>query len=481
MVLDFRLHNTTYAMQADGSVRYQVDDKARNRDDVGTDGAARSLGAILVPIRAKVEEIRCSQEILSNARQNMLVERSRIRSRAEDVRSQRMTTGDAVANFMNHLREFFNENRDLLPPSITKAYEKVVQERDRLGPDEDDFSQAEQSYLREERSLDGQEWKFQQEERFMYQYQLPDLFTQIDSTTLFHNGQRSPPQLSLPFPPLPPPPPPPVLEKGSTLVSNPPPPPPPLSLDAEETAHESQLSPTVFEDFPVPRNVEQEYHSAASELDRIRREFDSLRPYQSELLEQGETKDGIPTNTPIEFREKYMSLLKELSESEVKVQRLRLENMQVRTPKAQYSRRASDSLRKYGPSFDTITRAYTDGAVPSTYDNAAIRSRIREWSGRITYNVIEKSVYRNMLESKGISVPDLASLDPSSGQYWHSDPPGRSPSSEAGVEGSLGTNDTSLGHSQHPPQRPATDPLPEHHPCSRLDEQLWSFRKHSQT
>jgi hypothetical protein len=268
--------------------------------------------AVLTPLNTW-NEITIIQEDVSRARQDLLVERSKTRSAGEAVRLQRMATGDVEGQLLNALRDYYNSTTGSFPPSITEAYERVIHERDRLGAIED-------SYFEAERTLGGSEWKFMQKEEVLYQYHLPDLLARQD----------------LPLPELdvdsrPPPPPDPILLGNDTVLVHdaPPPPPPPqttqltsrgpLSVTESLLKTQSTLSPEL--------QTEDQYRVAVAELDSLRKEFDSLRPEQCELLEQEWKRKPYVEASEYRVRsqvlfERYSTLLDRLSEKEVEVQLL---------------------------------------------------------------------------------------------------------------------------------------------------------------
>lgn len=321
------------------------------------------------------------QEDISQARKDLLVERSKARSAGEAVRSQRIVTGNIEGQFLSTLRQFYNAKSEALPRSITEAYERVIQERDRLGSIED-------SYFEAERTLGGSEWRFMQKEEMLYQYHFPDLRAHMDSTLPNYDSRTD----SRP----PPPPDPIILGTQTVLVHNaPPPPPPPPKLSLESLEPADMTAPPTIIQFESNSEVQLEYQykSAVMELDDLRKEFDSLRPQQSEVLdflEFGKRRTHIEASenrvrSQILF-EKYSTLLAKIAEKEVEVQHLRQAKCGFPKIDADMSRRMSD-----------------------------------EWMlNYVKTNPMERKIYMNVLEDTGVIMPHGDSLDEWSERLWFS-------------------------------------------------------------
>ncbi|KAF2439047.1 hypothetical protein P171DRAFT_525612 [Karstenula rhodostoma CBS 690.94] len=396
--------------------------------------------SVVISPLSRLHEVTLAQEDVSRARQDLLVERSKTRSAGEAVRLQRIVTGNVEGQLLNALREFYNANAKAFPASITEAYGKAIQERDRLGSIEDGYFEA-------ERTLGGSEWRFMQKEEMLYQYHFPDLRAHMDSA------------LSKYTDPPPPPPPDPVLIGNQTvLVHNAPPPPPPphtLPLDSREPV-------VVVEPSPINRSMpnsvvqlEEQYKSAVTELDNLRKEFDSLRPQQSELLELefGKRRTHIEASehrvrSQVLF-EQYSTLLTKLAEKEVEVQHLRQTRWGTPDINTDMSRRMSD-----------------------------------EWMlDYVKTNPMERKMYMNVLEETGILMPHGDSLDEWSERYWFShatnsssadgpdsiqavgNRPHTDSSTSSNMDKSVQTNATPQGY-----DLPTTQPAPQQSPLLILDK-----------
>ncbi|KAL5376825.1 hypothetical protein DPSP01_010236 [Paraphaeosphaeria sporulosa] len=340
---------------------------------------------------SRLHEITLAQEEVSQARKDLLVERSKAKAAGETVRLQRFVTGTTEGQLLSALREFYNANAEALPPSITKAYERVIQERDRLGLMED-------SYIEAERTLGGSEWRFMQKEEMLYQYHFPDLRAHMESTLPKYDARTQ----SRPPPPpdpvflgnqtvlvhdAPPPPPPP-------LPPPPPPPPPPqyLPLNSREPVNVAEPPPQTQIKLNPEAHFEDQYKAAVTELDNLRKEFDSLRPQQWELLDLEFEKPITHVEAPeqrVLFQilfDKYSTLLTEIMKKDVEVQHLRQNRWGTPDIHTDLSRRMSD-----------------------------------EWM--LDYaktNAIERTMYFNVLEEKKILLPHGDSVDEWSERYWFS-------------------------------------------------------------
>lgn len=334
---------------------------------------------------SRLEEITHFQEDVSQARKDLLVERSKTRSAGDAVRSQRIVTGGLEGQLLNALRKFYNDNIEALPPAITEVYEKIIQERDRLGSIEDDYFEA-------ERTLGGSEWRFMQKEEMLYQCHFPELRAFMDSIVPkndFRSVLRPPP-----------PPDPVLLGAQAVIVYNappPPPPPPPLhsshmqSLTSYEPVVATETPPKMKIDSSPETSLDSQYKSAVEELETLRRHLDSLRPEQSALLDcelKGFTHAGASEHRvrSQELFEQYSSLLERLVEKEVQVQHLRHKTWESPDQNGDLGRRRSE-----------------------------------EWMlNNVKSNSLERKIYFNVLADSGILPPYGESVDEMSERYWFS-------------------------------------------------------------
>lgn len=396
------------------------------KNEIGTnvDLSNRTAESVIVSSQTKLHDITLAQEDLSRARQDLLVERSKTRSAAEEVRFQRMVTGNMEGQFLSMLRGFYNSNSKKFPPAIEETYGRVKEERDRLGTIEDD-------YFNIERTLGGSEWRFMQKEMMLYQWQLPDLLAQLNAKSARHatNSLLRPP----------PPPDPVLLGDGVVLVHDPPPPPPPLSPHpvATRELREPPGTTSLLPSYPSKPEIEaqkidNDYRMAVAELDSLRREFESLRPQQAELLdlESGLRKPHLNASfirvRSQELFERYSDLLMKLSACEVRVQSLRQMRIEIPDISSNINGRMSD-----------------------------------EWMlDCVKINAMERKLYANIREENGIPISQGNSLDESAEQYWFSQKNDSSSSTDGYVSReSFGQESRSL-----------TPPASENNVCQQSDE-----------
>ncbi|KAK3213746.1 hypothetical protein GRF29_28g807247 [Pseudopithomyces chartarum] len=162
------------------------------------------------------------------------------------------------------------------------AYEKVEEARDEMGIIEDDF-------IQNERAVGVAEQSFTQKENMFYQHQFPNIFNKLTTDPYQQYTASDEP---LPPPPPPPPPPDPVNLAGDLVLVHDAPPPPPMFapyIGVPGSPRDSQTFPIQpREAFETARDVEVEYNMAMTELESLRKEFDSFRPQSPEQYRRRE-------------------------------------------------------------------------------------------------------------------------------------------------------------------------------------------------
>jgi len=410
---------------------------------------------------AKLDEVAQQRVVLSHAREALLVERSKLRSSANTVRKYRMATGDAEVQFMNVSREFFQKNDEALPHALVVAYNRVVEERDALGC-------IETEYLDAERALGGSEWRFMERESDFY-HKIQDAVGKLQTIT-GHGLQASiarypppppPPILPPPPPPLLPPPPPPTLT-GNIIVQGapPPPPPPPPTISGNIIIVQGAPPPpppppplpsgnirivqgapppppprpppgTSFEirqkvPIPPPSGVNRMYQENLSELQRLNKDFDSLRSTQSQLLDVTHGRSRMRPDETLDlpdsrgFYNTYSGLLDRIADYEVKLSRLKREDMQYENLEYEIRRRMSEPAPADGvASMVNDNRAYTDGFIHTPMNDLNVKLRIQQWLLDYMKNsTIERTMYFNILAAVGIPISNINSLEECADQYW---------------------------------------------------------------
>lgn len=120
---------------------------------------------LLSIFRRETESTSETQARLLDARKELLDKRETVRARSRKVQLQRIDAGNAEIILMNHLRAFFNDQRENMPVALIDAYETVATIRSELGVAEDD-------YLHLERELSSAEWIYIDQENDFYQFEL---------------------------------------------------------------------------------------------------------------------------------------------------------------------------------------------------------------------------------------------------------------------------------------------------------------------
>lgn len=313
-----------------------------------------------------------NHEELADAREEVLVEREAVRSRAKRVRAQRIRTGDAEASFINQFRKTFLEHASSFPPALAAAYQKVIEERDALGSIEVD-------YLQVEEDLGAHEWEFTEKENDFYQYGLQELFSE-DLLHSLHHIKETQPRTPSPHPP------------------------------------------------PITTSASSQYQEAIAERDRLLREFDALRPKQAKILDRLETEsnqysDFWEEKQDSAFVNEYSDLLTKIMECDVDIQRLRHESLGIPINRRNSNHVHSTSTSLY---FEPIARPLSDGALPNLLESPSVTHRIRAWLlDYLKSNALEKTQYLNILKHtlklSDIAHFDFASWEDRASRHWGSD------------------------------------------------------------
>jgi hypothetical protein len=338
-------------------------------------------------LREQIEQIAENQEVLAEARETLLVERSTLRSHSKRVNTQRVRTGNAEVEFMNALRVFYHENGLALPPALLVAYEKVQEERDKLGSIEAEYFQAEEA-------LGGKEWEFMDQENDFYQYELQDLF----SHPMFDDA-------------------------GTTARTQP---------------HEQCSEPT------LPQTLV-EYQATKSRHAQLLKELDALRHEQAERFNSSQASHREVTNAKSDtsddssFTTEYKALLMQAAECEVQVRRLRQDLMNQAMPATTILSPNPEAthIGNLPPQlpFQRTPKDLLDGAKPDSLYGLPIRDRLPEWMlDYLKGSALERLRFLNILEDQMdlFQVPhyDYTSWEDSATQFWLSDSSGQPTESE---------------------------------------------------
>ncbi|KAF1958044.1 hypothetical protein CC80DRAFT_39499 [Byssothecium circinans] len=294
--------------------------------------------SLVVELQRRLKKASMIQEELGGSREELLIERERLRSSGKSLHDQRVKAGDTEAKFMSTLRRFFNDRRHELPSYLNAAYDEVEVERDKLGAMEEDYLQA-------ERTLSGSEWTFMEKESDVYQFELQEIFTD-----LFNINTPS----------------------------------------QSETQFHTQFSPALpnNESDIATFDPEGDYRNAIAEHDDFKKQFDHLRVEQSESfdlygLPRVRNAEAIagPASNP-ELPPQSSELLENLIASEVKVQRLKQQQHLHDNMAPLLDRRMSyplESTKTLLPPVDNLPRAQTESAVPTLLNDPVTLLKISEW------------------------------------------------------------------------------------------------------
>ncbi|KAH7091467.1 hypothetical protein FB567DRAFT_518753 [Paraphoma chrysanthemicola] len=129
----------------------------------------RSHG-LLARLQAGLDALSARQEELSEAREQLLVDREDGIGIRKRIREQRLNTGDAEVALMNALREHYNRLELPLPEQLRVAYDKAEKEGLRLRA-------MEEEHLEAEEALGASEWDFIALENEFYQYHVQQLLS----------------------------------------------------------------------------------------------------------------------------------------------------------------------------------------------------------------------------------------------------------------------------------------------------------------
>ncbi|KAF1357960.1 hypothetical protein EJ07DRAFT_180588 [Lizonia empirigonia] len=425
-------------------------------------------------VRNALRKVVEGQTRLAKSREDLVIERDRLRTFSSRVRNKRIQAGDAEAALMSTLRGFTNEAHKEVSSLLTETYTKVETLRDELGELEEEFLQA-------ERSLAGSEWRFMDDENDFYQIDLLDIFDKALSGSdldfdelkgqranrlpMSIQGQLLPNPLPLPStspPPSPPPPPPPSfmytsyhdnhLHQHLPLPPPPPPPPPPtlgLNLPTRDTLPiphmqassipRLMLQPPASELLATQTPEDRDYRIVTAELGTLRQRFESLRQARAEQLHTVEDDcvfgDILPETLEWSVsdeqatvgveEESYFSMLEQISNREVEAQRLEYETMFREIQRSVIARRGSDPthLANAAPTPSIFMgKAFTETALPMLSNEPKVKSRLPAWLlARLKEDPLQRTMYRNILVHRGLQSPVGESWEDRAAHYWDTD------------------------------------------------------------
>ncbi|CAI6340918.1 unnamed protein product [Periconia digitata] len=303
--------------------------KDSDKERIAPPGPSRYNQSLLSKIQRRLDEASLVQEELAGSRENLLIQREKIRSASNRLSDHRKKTGDVEAQFMNIVRQFYLERREEFPPILHDAYNNVEAARDRLGV-------MDEEYLQAERTLSGLEWTFMEKENDVYQFELHELFSKLAATDVSSPSASRPPT--------------------PTVLHSP---------------DRKQPISTV--------NVEEQYRMAEAELHYLRERFYHLREEQSKHMDDLEV---MPESLMLPDDSPELELLERLMTSEVKVQSLRQLLLSANEPLPPLNRRMSDPMHSKNPTptaFEDHVTVRTESAVQTLSDNPSTQQKIQNW------------------------------------------------------------------------------------------------------
>jgi len=346
--------------------------------------------------RQRLNTLSDSQARLSSVREDLLIERERVRATGLKVRQKRVDAGNAEASFMSRLREFVNDYPGELSRALLAAYNHVRETRDDLGELEDD-------YLGAESDLTGAEWTFVARETQFYQFDINSIFSgpENEQSGSIHNQRlktsHHPPPSHIPPCPT-------GSLSPSQVLKLPPPPPPP------QFAHSAIAAKS------PPIQVDHDYTAMVSEVEALKKEFDKVRQTQASNItwDEGDEVffpegDGLPDSNLTASASEFGNMVYELSTRKAKAEQYKAEELFPVLAGSRLARRSSDPANPYRNVSEDSTamrRTQTENAAASMRNNSLVREKIRTWSlTHLKEDAVQKHLYLNTLAHYGIASP----------------------------------------------------------------------------
>jgi len=366
-------------------------------------GVTRPLPAsqdLVDGFQARLRDAARRQGEVAKARQQLLLQREKVRASAQTIREQRLIAGDSEATYMNTLRQWANKG-DRQLSATTQAYARVEDERNALGVLEADHIEA-------ERALTGAEWTFMELEDDFYQIDLQEI---LEQHILITQLQRRASVGALPSAPPPPPPPPKVELTSFPSVTFPnttlPPCAPPRDLDIR-TIHP-----------PPPEHFDKEsYQISMTELSKTRTEFKGLRQEQAQRLGELDmdisVEDVERYDDPLssDFAAIYFLVLDKLIELEVKVLLCKGGCLQ---------REVRLSVERCSKIESMVPMSQLkEGVVRCLPERTSVEPKIEEWLwGGFEDILVHRLLYLNTVAAYGPQNIDFDSIEDWAATRWH--------------------------------------------------------------
>ncbi|KAI4673434.1 uncharacterized protein J4E84_011076 [Alternaria hordeiaustralica] len=371
--------------------------------------------------RQRLNTLSDSQAKLSSIREDLLIERERVRATSRKIQQKRIDAGNAEAMFMSRLSQFVNEYPGGLSRALLAAYDDVRQKRDDLGEIEDD-------YLRAESDLTGAEWTFVARETQFYQFDINSIFSQPDNEQLgsLHN-QHPKTSHHLPLAHIPPCPPG-SLSPSQVLKLPPPPPPPQFAASPPPLTF---ISPAIAAQ-PPPDRVDRDYAAMVAGVETLKKELDKVRRTQASSItwDEGDEVffpdgDGLPDSNNTTSASEFGNMVYELSKRKAKAEQYKAKELFPVPAASRLARRSSDPANSYRTVPEDATamrRTQTESAAAFMQNNSLVREKIRAWSlTHLKEDAVQKHLYLNTLAHYGIASPTEGDWELRAAQFWSHD------------------------------------------------------------
>ncbi|KAH6865210.1 hypothetical protein BKA58DRAFT_241043 [Alternaria rosae] len=371
--------------------------------------------------RQRLNTLSDSQARLSSIREDLLIERERVRATRRKVRQKRIDAGNAEASFMTRLREFVNDYPDELSRALLAAYNLVREARDDLGELEDD-------YLGAESDLTGAEWTFVARETQFYQFDINNIFSGPDNEQLGSlHDQRLETSHHLPLSHIPPCP---TGSLSPSQVLKLPPPPPPPQFAAPPPS--LVLASSAIAAQPPLVRVDREYAAMVAGVETLKKELDKMRQTQASNITWDDGDDvffpegkGLPDGNLTTSASEFGNMVYELSTRKAKAEKYKAEEMFPVLAASRLARRSSDPANSYRtiPEDSTaMRRTQTESAAASMRNNFLVREKIRAWSlTHLKEDAVQKRLYLNTLAYYGIASLIEDDWELRAAQFWSHD------------------------------------------------------------
>jgi hypothetical protein len=303
----------------------------------------------LQTLEAQVEELANQQEKVAEFREQVLVDRGKIKTSGKHVHRQREIVGRVEAKLMDAFREHYNSLATPLPISLTTAYVSVENERERLVHLED-------QYIQMQDPLGAAEWNLMDAETELYQSDLRQ-----------------------------------------------------LTSDGNETEISGSVKPDVPLSMPLPTTIapslEVQHQVVVEKHRRVVRRFQDLREdYSIDIHFESDEDDqdiGSDGNCAIPLH-LFDSVITQMIDLEIMERGLRSRLVPEEGPMISKVRHRSDAgttPKDWGEDVLLMPRAHSDGGLPDVSDNLSNKHFVDHWLLEcLKISSTERIQYKNILQ-----------------------------------------------------------------------------------